>query len=378
MPDVLPDDDNNGEEAKLDNDGPETDATITSEATPQLLASRDEPLRRKFLNCVAELLANKSGGNHVAAAALREGEDSVEIDIASNRPFTIKDDEYLTSLSRFLGEADTWETAPTDRTIHSVEGPPLKATVTRNANRLDEWVGSLSKLLGRVPALPALPRPACGAGLLNRCQENQRSATDAAQELVRRVKLFSSSTAAEKPAARLRIVRKVRKRSLMERRHGRLHPRSIRPPASMCQSDTGGSGRCKGCQSAWYCSEQCQSVDWPAHRLLCSSYLPFLQSRPSNLHKLGIWFPRNHKKPKLVWVPMKTNREGKLHRHHPQLGSFLGPPASKAFSVTTVTQNQRRGIPIGHNINIYHRQQQNHGPFVNNSLRHAAQACRGI
>ena len=75
---------------------------------------------------------------------------------------------------------------------------------------------------------------------------------------------------------------------------------------------------------------------------------------------------------------MKTKREGKLHRHHPQLGSFLGPPASKAFSVTTVMQNQRRGIPIGHDINIYHRQQQNHGPFVNKSLRHAAQACRGI
>ena len=167
MPDVLPDDDNNGEEAKLDNDGPETDATITSEATPQLLASRDEFLRRKFLNCVAELLANKRGGNHVAATALREGEDSVEIDIASNRPFTtIKDDEYLTSLSRFLGEADTWETAPTDRTMHSVQGPLLEVTVTRNANRLDEWLESLSKLLGRAPALPALPRPACGAGLL--------------------------------------------------------------------------------------------------------------------------------------------------------------------------------------------------------------------
>jgi len=149
----------------------------------------------------------------------------------------------------------------------------------------------------------------------------------------------------------------------------------------MCQSDTGGSGRCKGCQSVSYCSEQCQSVDWPAHQLLCSSYLTFLQSRPSDLHKLGIWFPRKNKSPKLVWVPMTTKREGRFDRHHPELGSFLGPSASKAFSATTVTQNQRRGVHIGHDIYIYiyhSQQQQNHEPFANKSLRHAAQACRGM
>jgi len=191
VPGVLPDDDDDddGEEQKLDDDDPDTDAIITDKATPQLLAGRDEPIRQKFLNCIAELLANKRGGKHVAATALREGEDSVEIDIASNSPFTVEDDEYLASLARFLGESDTWETAPRDGTIHGMEGPLLEVTVTRNADRLDGWIERLAKLLGGTPARPA-DRPA-----------------DAVQELARRVKCFSSSTAAEEPAARLRVVR---------------------------------------------------------------------------------------------------------------------------------------------------------------------------
>ena len=36
---------------------------------------------------------------------------------------------------------------------------------------------------------------------------------------------------------------------------------------------------------------------WTGRRIGCCArhISPFCSSRPSNLHKLGIWFPRNHK-----------------------------------------------------------------------------------
>lgn len=68
----------------------------------ELLTANSEALRRKFLDCVCELLAHTKGGNFVTAAALREKEDEVEVDIAQNNGLDAEDRTYLDLLKQFL------------------------------------------------------------------------------------------------------------------------------------------------------------------------------------------------------------------------------------------------------------------------------------
>lgn len=66
------------------------------------LTANSEVLRRKFLDCICELVAHTKGGNFVTAAALREKEDEVEVDIAQNNGLNADDRKYLDLLKRFL------------------------------------------------------------------------------------------------------------------------------------------------------------------------------------------------------------------------------------------------------------------------------------
>jgi len=143
----------------------------------------------------------------------------------------------------------------------------------------------------------------------------------------------------------------------------------------MCQSDASGSGECSGCLSVWYCSRQCQSVDWPAHQLLCSSYVTFVRSRPSSPNRLGIFFPRGTERPQLIWVPMiAKHKPGLPDRYYPNFSSFLGHERG-ALSAISITQNRRRGVSVGHDITVFHRRSDE---LPNKSLRHAVEACHGM
>lgn len=202
----LPGDDGDVED-ELDDDL-DTDSAITGDS-PTIMAARDEPIRQKFLNCIAELLANRKGGKYVAAAALREKETSVEIDVASNSPFNAKDEEYLGSLSRFIGSSrGEGGIAPTDNTLSDVELPShtlLDSTVLRNAKRLDWWIKEFEKVLSGTLVLSAATPPVGTAYLLNRCQEDQLSISDATEELVRLVRA-STSAPANNESASVRLV----------------------------------------------------------------------------------------------------------------------------------------------------------------------------
>lgn len=66
------------------------------------LTANSEALHRKFLDCICELVAHTKGGNFVTAAALREKEDEVEVDISQNNGLKAEDQTYLDFLKRFL------------------------------------------------------------------------------------------------------------------------------------------------------------------------------------------------------------------------------------------------------------------------------------
>lgn len=173
----------------------------------------DESVREKFLNCVAELLAYKKGGRYVAATALREGKNSVEIDIASNSPFSIKDDEWLALLSRFLATRGTRDaatpTAGTTARHGEVSGRLLlEATVTRNAGRLNRLIKLFAKLLrDTTPVLSTTTQLAGEPRLLHNDPEYHPTfLADATRELAKKVLEWPSSASEATTAARLGVV----------------------------------------------------------------------------------------------------------------------------------------------------------------------------
>ncbi|OQE24193.1 hypothetical protein PENFLA_c010G07111 [Penicillium flavigenum] len=99
QPKHTPSDDEITDDDEDYDDSPDTDNASTDTA---VLAVGDEALREKFLNSISELLAHTKGRKQVTAAALREQEDSIKIDIARNTGFGREDNNFLSSLARFL------------------------------------------------------------------------------------------------------------------------------------------------------------------------------------------------------------------------------------------------------------------------------------
>ena len=73
--------------------------------------------------------------------------------------------------------------------------------------------------------------------------------------------------------------------------------------------------RCNTCKAAYYCSLQCQRMDRPLHRILCSGFQAFLQTRPVPqdedkestdvlpvAYKAAFLFPVESKNPELIWL----------------------------------------------------------------------------
>ncbi|KKY21880.1 putative zinc finger mynd-type protein [Diplodia seriata] len=75
-------------------------------------------------------------------------------------------------------------------------------------------------------------------------------------------------------------------------------------PRELCLACTKpAANTCARCHCSRYCSKDCQAADHATHKLLCRAYSSLNRSvRPSHEHKLGILFPPDDRKPRLVWV----------------------------------------------------------------------------
>jgi hypothetical protein len=97
-PASLPDDDLEGNDS-----GEESDTGSIDTSRPQRISkSRHGRVKRKFLDSLAELAANKKGGHSVACSAMREEEDSVTVWIARNEGFQKADELFFQKLSDLL------------------------------------------------------------------------------------------------------------------------------------------------------------------------------------------------------------------------------------------------------------------------------------
>ncbi|KAL8647754.1 MAG: hypothetical protein Q9226_006301 [Calogaya cf. arnoldii] len=64
--------------------------------------------------------------------------------------------------------------------------------------------------------------------------------------------------------------------------------------------------KCAQCKSTWYCSRECQRIDWTFHKHLCREFKNF-QTRPEPNSVRAIFFPEDEKAPRFVWL--KQNDE---------------------------------------------------------------------
>ena len=82
-----------------DGDAPSMDTRFAH----QISDSGHERLKRRFLDCLAEVAANKKGGTAVACSAMKEAEDNVAIWITRNEGFSDVDKLVFDKLGKMLG-----------------------------------------------------------------------------------------------------------------------------------------------------------------------------------------------------------------------------------------------------------------------------------
>ncbi|RJE17542.1 hypothetical protein PHISCL_10122 [Aspergillus sclerotialis] len=141
---------NNGECDDRDTNEPSDNETDYETERAVILSGSRTPIRRKFLDCIAQLLSPCKGWNGVTATAIREGEDGVEVDVARNDGFFSRGDRadsavitYCTRLEGYLAGCDE---GSTEVTATSPEEFELKA-INFARRRVDYWIEDLREVL---------------------------------------------------------------------------------------------------------------------------------------------------------------------------------------------------------------------------------------
>lgn len=127
-------------------------------------------------------------------------------------------------------------------------------------------------------------------------------------------------------------------------------------PCTMCNKPTDFS--CTICDSARYCSKECQKSDWQLHGLLCKGYrLIASVLRPTELHKMALLFPVDDETPRLVFIrTIKTEHAPIAESPNvymlqfgtaTNLGAILRGPVGPS---NTMFYNPIRDVNLGHRL----------------------------
>ena len=88
-------------------------------------------------------------------------------------------------------------------------------------------------------------------------------------------------------------------------------------------------------------------------------------------HRLGIWFPVDTHRPRLIWTPIFSPEWG---FHYPNFDPYLGPDNGMLWTIPFV-ENMRRGLELDHYLTIYYC---DWGKITNKSVHAAVEACHGM
>ncbi|KAH8596150.1 hypothetical protein B0O99DRAFT_686195 [Bisporella sp. PMI_857] len=165
---TIPQDDPEGSDSDDESDSGSIDTS-----QPQCISkSRNSRLKKKVLDGLAELAANRKGGQYVACSAMREEEDSVAVWIARNEGFQQEDELFFQRLSDLLGMLGMLGTNQGEKTEtelwlhmldfykHRLEGtyiPDLRASL-KGCDHLSKPIGSgqYTEAIQQVPSLREL------------------------------------------------------------------------------------------------------------------------------------------------------------------------------------------------------------------------------
>ncbi|BCS19476.1 uncharacterized protein APUU_12304S [Aspergillus puulaauensis] len=109
-----------------------------------ILSGSRESVRRKFLDCIAQLFSHCKGRGGVTGAALREMEDGVEVDIARNDGFSsdLEALGYCRIVEQYLAGSFEETKSPAD------SGTDFEQTaVGYMSERVDEWIKDLQRVI---------------------------------------------------------------------------------------------------------------------------------------------------------------------------------------------------------------------------------------
>ncbi|KAL4876938.1 hypothetical protein BJY04DRAFT_210300 [Aspergillus karnatakaensis] len=140
-----------GNNAQRDSDTDELsdcDTDYETEKTVVLSGPRDS-VRRKFLDCTAQLLSPCKGWDGVTATAIREAEDGVEVDIAGNDGFHSGADGMdcqLVGYCKMLEDYLAGSAKGADANEASLAEFELKV-IDYTSRRIDTWIEGLRKTL---------------------------------------------------------------------------------------------------------------------------------------------------------------------------------------------------------------------------------------
>ncbi|RHZ69172.1 hypothetical protein CDV55_107132 [Aspergillus turcosus] len=130
-----------------DTDEPSDCETDYETVETAVLSGTRDSIRRKFLDCIAQLLSPCKGWDGVTATAIREGEDRVEVDIARNDGFLLDEDCFgseTVGYCKMLEEYLAGSAGGTNETASCPTEFELKV-IDYTSRRIDQWIEELRK-----------------------------------------------------------------------------------------------------------------------------------------------------------------------------------------------------------------------------------------
>jgi hypothetical protein len=135
--------------AQFDIANNEVDSDLDTDSTKALPITAFDTgrLQRSFLDRLAELVANRKGGRHVAATMMTLGPGSVVVAVAKNDKFGRKDEEFLMELELLLRRIAS---APNDG---GIKDTLWSALLSHYESRIHTYVADVRQLLKRYQLL---------------------------------------------------------------------------------------------------------------------------------------------------------------------------------------------------------------------------------
>jgi hypothetical protein len=81
---------------------------------------------------------------------------------------------------------------------------------------------------------------------------------------------------------------------------------------AMCNKP--GLKRCTRYEAIYYCGIECQTTDWPVHKILCKTFTTTFKAtqHPSSAHVRGICFAEGEEQPRMIWLHTRKDENGEF------------------------------------------------------------------